>query len=238
MRSLTKNKKGGAFALVLIIILIVFAVLIIPQIVSGEGFSFDGIIDSIRDFINGLIGGGDSDGYVGVGFTVYYSDGTTEDFGVTPTFQISPLSITVVGKPVDSLDVIVRAKFTTSNITSWSSEVTQQLEVYKEPTTSSSEPYFSSTGYFNENGAVWDSGTVNNLAVTSFEASVLDALVESYGAGSWAMQVNVSVDLEAVINGVNESFDGLAPSGGIGFTYSTDGGTPDFSVSTGTTPIS
>ena len=238
MRSLTKNKKGGAFALVLIIILIVVAVLIIPQIVSGEGFSFDDIINSIQNFINGLTGGGDTDGYVGVGFTIHYSDGTTEDFGASPTFQISPLSIKVVGKPVDSIDVIVRAKFITSNITSWSSEVTQQIEVYKEPTTSSSEPYFSSTGYFNDNGDSWDSGTVKNLAVTTFEASVLDDLVDSYGAGSWAMQVNVSVDLEAVINGVNEVFDGLAPSGGIGFTYSTDGDTPSLSVSTGTTPIS
>jgi len=235
MRSLTKDKKGGAFALVLIIILIICAVLIIPRLASGEGFSFDGILDDIKNFINGLTGGGDTDGYVGVGFTVYYADGTNENFGVTPTFQISPLSITVTGKEVDRIDVIVRAKVTASDITAWSSEVEQQIEIYKKP---SLTPQYSSTAYFSDSGASWSAGTVKSLAVTVIDASLIDNLVADYGVGNWLMQVNVNVDLEATIGGVENTFNGLAPSGGIDFTYTTGSNSPALSVTTGTAPIS
>ena len=235
MIKLTKDRKGGAFALVLIIILIIGAVLIIPQMVSGEGFSFDGILDSIQEFIGSLTGGGATDGYVGVGFTVYYADGSNENFGASPTFQISPLSITVTGKTVDRMDVIVRAKFTSSDITAWSSEVEQQIEVYKKP---SQTPQYSSTGYFSESGDSWGAGSVKSLAVTVLDVSVIDNLVSDYGVGNWLLQVNVNVDLEATIDGVNNKFTGLAPSGGIDFSYTTGDDPPTLSVTTGTAAIS
>ena len=238
MSKLTKNKKGGAFALVLIIILIVAAVFIIPKVVSGEEFSFEGIWDEIVAAFTGLFGGGgggDSDGYVGVGFTIYYADGNSEDFGVSPTFQISPLTITVTGKDVNRIDVFVRAKFITSEVTTWSADVTQQIEVYKVP---SEEPQFSSTGYFSESGDSWGAGTVKNLAVTVLDASIIDDLVADYGVGEWFLQVNVSVDLEATIDGVNSHFDALAPSGGLTFAYTDTDSADSIKVKTKDVPIS
>jgi len=70
------------------------------------------------------------------------------------------------------------------------------------------------------------------------DASVIDNLVADYGVGNWLMQVNVNVDLEATIGGVENTFNGLAPSGGIDFTYTTGGTPPSLSVTTGTAPIS
>lgn len=236
MSKLTRNKRGGAFALVLVILIIVGIVLIIPAIASGEGL--DGALDGISQWINDLLGGftGQSDGFLGVGFTVHYIDGTSEDFGASPTFSISPLSITVTGKEVTEIDVFVRGKMTAENVGAWTSEITQQIELYHKPETI---PKYSSTGFFSETGSSWAPDTVKSLASTSLSATVIDQLVSVYGTGNWLMQVNVSADLEMTIDGVDTTFAGIAPSGGIDFKYSSTTEPPDdFSIKTTTAPIS
>lgn len=235
MKSLHKNKKGGGFAVVLVIIVIVCAVLILPSVVSGEGFSFGGIFDEIANFIGSLIGGGSNDGFVGVGFTVYFKDGSTKDYGATPDFNISPLSISVENKEVDEMDIIVRGRFTADDVGQWNAEITQQIELYKKP---SLTPLFSSTGTFQKAGYTWEPNTTKDLATYTLDADVLNDLVEDYGAGSWFLQVNVEIDLEIDVNGVMETYTGLAPSGGIDFVYENGSNTPvEMSITTQPTSI-
>lgn len=234
-RSLRKNRRGGAFALIMIIILVVAAVLIFPSAVSGEGFSFDEIWGKFASFIDGLFGGGETTGYVGVGFTIYFKDGSSVDYGASPTFQVSPMSIMVENKEVDEVDVFVRAKMTEDEIGAWSADVSQQIEMYKKPETM---PSYSSTGHFTESGSSWISGTVKNLAVTNLDWTVIENVVKNEGPATWHFQVNVEVDLEAEIGGVTKEFTGLAPSGGFELAY-TDDSTQhtSMSVTTGSEPI-
>ena len=236
MSKLTKNKKGGAFAFVLIILLIICAVIIMPALVSGEGVDsiFDGFADWYRDFM-GFFNQGYVDGFIGIGFTVHYTDGTSEDFGASPTFSVSSLSISVLGKDVNSIDVIVRGKFTADNVGVWSTHISQQIELYKTPELS---PKYSSTGYFEESGNGWVADEVKTLSSVALSATVIDNLVAIHGVGEWFMQVNVSADVEAEIDGVNQTFEGLAPNGGLTFKYTSIESPDSFSVKTTVAPIS
>ena len=231
MSKLTKDKKGGAFALILIIILIVAAVFIIPTIASGEPVT----LDSIWNWLKNLIGQTNSSGIVGIGFTVHFKDGSSENFGASPTLTISPLSVSVLGKEFNSIDVFVRAKMTAEDVGQWSAEVTQKIELYKKPSLS---PEYFSTGFFSETGTSWISGALKNLAVTPLDADVINDLVASHGAGDWFMQVIVAVDLEAELDGVNTTFEGIAPSAGIDFTYTNESYDPAMSITTEAAPIS
>lgn len=215
--------------MVVLILVIVFAVVILPPIVSGEGFDADNIFGDLTDWINNLIGrftGGDATGITGVGFIVHCTDGSTIEYFATPTFSISPMSITVEDKPVDEIDIIVRARFD-EDVGEWTADITQQIELYKRP---SLTPLYSSTGDFTKNGQSWTNGTVKDLCVTTIEAGTFEELAEQYGGAVWNMQVTVVIDLEANIGGIVQTFEALTPSASMDFTYETDNAGPWLSV--------
>lgn len=215
MRNLQKNKKGGGFAVILIIFVIVCAVLILPSVVNGEGFSFGGIFDDFFNFIGGLVGG-DNDGFVGVGFTVHWTDGSSKDFGATPDFSISSLSIFVEDKEVEEIDIIIRGRFTAENVGQWSAVITQQIELYHKPSVT---PLYSSTGTFEKAGYSWTPDDTKDLSTYTLEADTISDLVDTYGDGGWLLQVNANIELEVDVDGVTQTYTGLAPSGGIDFEY-------------------
>jgi hypothetical protein len=231
---LRRSRRGGTFALILIILLVVGAVLVLPGVVSGEGFDFGDIWEGIAQFIGNFLGGGDTTGYVGVGFTIHFKDGSSVDYGASPTFQVAPMSITVEDKEVSSIDIFVRAKMVVDGVGPWSADVSQQIEMYKKP---SSTPAYSSTGHFTESGADWSSGKVKNLAVTNLDWKIIENVIKGKGPATWFFQVNVEVDLEAEIDGVNQEFNALAPSGGFELKYVDDSTNPTMSVTTESKPI-
>jgi hypothetical protein len=216
VRSLRECRKGNALALVLIIILIVGAILFFLFSESETG-------------------------WCGVGFTVHYQDGTDYSFGISPNWQFwnqfRAMTIKVENKPVESIDIFVIAKFNEENIGAWSSEVSQQIEMYKKPSDESTNPEFSSTGHFTESGSSWESGTAKNLAVTSLDWQTIEEVVAGHGPASWHFQVNVEVDLEVNIGGEKQEFNALAPSGGFELVYSEGDGTPTMSMMTTKKPI-
>jgi hypothetical protein len=137
-------------------------------------------------------GGGNAAATAWFAFTLHFSDGTTQDLNMNPTFSIFPLSITWQGKDVSSMDVLIRLKVTGTNLGAWSTVSSQHIEIYLSPSTT---PATSSTGSFSDNGNGWNSGASNTIQRTTISGATLDALFGEYGTGSWIFQTTGTVTL-------------------------------------------
>ena len=243
---LRADRHGGAgtAAVLLIIIVVVALIFVVPSLSGGSGNVFADVQKRITDFLNGLFGGlgggGNTGGFTAVSFRANYEDGTNEWFNASGGFSLFPLTITVNNKPLQSLDIYTVAQLKgNSTISSWSSATKMQIEIYHKPETT---PELSSTADYSQGGSSWASGITYSLAHTNILGSTLDSLVAQYGNGGWLLQVQGTVQLSATVNGIPQSFNASAPSGGVDFAYSRGTGgsmsiMQSFSVTTGTTPL-
>jgi hypothetical protein len=125
-------------------------------------------------------------------FTLHFSDGTSQDLNMNPTFSLFPLSITWQGKTLSSMDVLIRLKVSGSNLGSWSTVSSQHIEIYFE---SSTTPAASSTVSFSKSGSSWASGQTQTIQTTTIDAQTLDTIFNVYGTGTWIFQTTGTVTL-------------------------------------------
>jgi len=131
---------------------------------------------------------------------LHFSDGTSQDLNMNPTFSIFPLSISYNGKDLASLDVFIRLKVTGSNLGAWNTAASQHIEVYFN---GASTPATSSTGSFSDSDVSWTSGTTISIIDTALTSAQLDSVFNANGGvGSWTFQVTGTVSLSITSNGV------------------------------------
>jgi hypothetical protein len=203
-------------------LIIIGAVLVVLLLFSGPLIAFaTGIFTQFNQAISGLInqfGGGaggsgqNMTGEAWFAFTVHFSDGTSQDINMNPTYSIFPLSITFENKTVTALDTFIRLNLVGSKMGSWSTTSSQHIEVYLNPNTT---PATSSTASYTDSGSAWTSGETKTIQTTTIQSSTLDSLFAQYGTGTWLFQTTGSVALAISVNGVNEQFTATLNAGGV-----------------------
>lgn len=201
-------------------LIIIGAVLVVLLLFSGPIMVFaTGLFAQFNQAISGLInqfgggaGSGNMTGEAWFAFTVHFSDGTSQDINMNPTYSIFPLSITFDNKSVSALDVFIRLNLVGSKMGSWSTTSTQHIEVYLNPNTT---PAASSTASYTDSGSSWTSGETKTIQTTTIQESTLDSLFAQYGTGTWLFQTTGTVALGISVNGVNEQFTATLNAGGV-----------------------
>jgi|GEM_PF-6834134 len=195
-------KKSVAALLVLLLAAAAIGVYLVTQYVSPQ-----------------VVGGADA--YIGVLFTVYFTDGTVETFDPHPQMSIAPLDILIGGKQVASINVKVKIKFyPEKTVNQWQVAIQQRIEVYKKPDV---VPKSSSTGNFMSSGTTWVSGETKIVYETPIEGTMLENAVSQYGTGDWFFNVYVTATLTATYtDGTTVQLQG-SNYAGIDFTYTTTG---------------
>ena len=195
------GKSGAGTVIIVIVVVALAAFFIIPQL---DFPSLDQITASIRQLFGG---GGVADGFAAISFLVRYTDGTTETVPNIPQF-----SIVYNHKPISSVDVLVKGKINGSAITTWNTNTTVKIELYKgiNPT-----PNFGSSANYVSSGSQWVNNDVKILATVPITQETLWDLMRAYGSGIWLLQVKSSIKLSATINGSLTDFSAQTPSGGL-----------------------
>jgi hypothetical protein len=167
------------------------------------------------------IAGGKAEAYVGVMFTVTFTDGSVQTFDPNPQMSIAPLDILIGGKQVASINVKVKMRFyPEKTVSGWRVSISQRIEVYKKPEVI---PKASSTGSYVNSGTTWANGEVKVVSQTPIEGSLLENAVAQYGAGDWFFNVYVTATLTATYtDGTTVQLQG-SNYAGIDFTYATSG---------------
>jgi len=162
-----------------------------------------------------------ADAYLGVLFTVVYTDGTVQTFDPNPQMSVAPLDILVGGKQVASITVKIKIRFyPDKTVSQWQVALQQRIEVYKKPDV---VPKTSSTGNFMSSGTTWASGETKIVYQTPIEGSVLENAVAQYGTGDWFFNVYVTATLTATYtDGTIVQLQG-SNYAGLDFTYTTTG---------------
>jgi hypothetical protein len=165
--------------------------------------------------------GGKAEAYIGVLFTVTFTDGTVQTFDPNPQMSIAPLDILIGGKQVASINVKVKIRFyPEKTVSDWRVSISQRIEVYKKPEV---VPKTSSTGSFVNSGTTWAYGEVKVVSQTPIEGSLLENAVAQYGTGDWFFNVYVTATLTATYtDGTTVQLQG-SNYAGIDFTYATSG---------------
>ena len=165
--------------------------------------------------------GGKAEAYVGVLFTVTFTDGTVQTFDPNPQMSIAPLDILIGGKQVASINVKVKIRFyPEKTVSGWRVSISQRIEVYKKPEV---VPKASSTGSYVNSGTTWAYGEVKVVNQTPIEGSLLENAVAQYGTGDWFFNVYVTATLTATYtDGTTTQLQG-SNYAGIDFTYTTSG---------------
>lgn len=211
-------KGSGAAVLGFMLI----GVLAVALLFGGQIIGFvSGLPDYIQDWIDSIRGtfpgaGGDVEGQTWIGYTVHYTDGTSDEVREeAPTFSLFPLSITFGGKTVSSVSVNLKAQLY-GDIGSWSGVMSMQTEAYKKP---ESVPKTSATANYTKEGSTWMNGEIKVLASYTVLASTLEQLADTYGEGEWQLQFLASVQLTVHVDGVPIMLNAASPAGGMDFTY-------------------
>ena len=217
---------------IILVAIIAAAVLLAPTAISSLGNAWS---KCWNDFWSGFTGtGGNYSGGAAVNFKVLFADGTSKEFKVEPqTYSILPLVITVEGKEIASVEITVVANLKSSGLTAWKTVTKQQIELYKKP---DSSPKMSAPATLEKSGTTWISGETKVIAETTLSWQQIESVVQTYGDGDWLLQVNVSVELTATINGKSETSSASAPSGGIDFRYQ-GAGIESFTITLTSKPI-
>jgi hypothetical protein len=165
--------------------------------------------------------GGKAEAYVGVMFTVTFTDGSVQTFDPNPQMSIAPLDILIGGKQVASINVKVKIRFyPEKTVSDWRVSISQRIEVYKKPEV---VPKASSTGSYVNSGTTWAYGEVKVVNQTPIEGSLLENAVAQYGTGDWFFNVYVTATLSATYtDGTTTQLQG-SNYAGIDFTYTTSG---------------
>lgn len=213
-------KGSGASVLAILLIgglavAVLFGSAII-NFVSGLPSWLENFIAKIEGSLPGS--GGDISGQTWIGYTVTYTDGTSEDIRQeAPTFSLLPLSITFKNKVVSQVRVDLKAKLSCSeSMGSWSGVVSMQTEIYKG---SEHTPKTSATANYTPSGASWSDGTTKILATYTVSASTLEQLVDTYGDGAWSLQFLGSVVLTVNVGGADIELSAASPAGTMTFNY-------------------
>jgi hypothetical protein len=136
------GKSGGAGLAILVVgglaVLLLFSSSIIG-FVSGLPSQSESWIQKIIDFITDIRGGmpgqgtGNFSGSTWIGYTVYFSDGSSQEIREDkPTFSLVPLSISFGGKEVSSVRVDLKAELSSSKVISeWNATIGMKTELFK-----------------------------------------------------------------------------------------------------------
>lgn len=232
------GKGSGAGILAIMLIgFIAVAFLFGPAIISFVS----GLPDLIRDWVGEFQGtlpgaGGDINGQTWIGYTVMYSDGTSEEVREeAPSFSLVPLSITFKNKAIQSVSVHLKARLSCDKaIGVWDADLSMQTEIYK---VGDSTPKDSATATYTKTGSSWVSGETKVLASYTVQASKLEQLVSTYGDGRWQLQFNGFIDLSVTVEGAVVDLSAASPAGGMDFVY-TNGVPTSLSVSGGVEGVS
>ena len=198
----------------------------IMELVGGLPGQIQTWIEQIQGNLPGS-GGGTVTGYTWIGYTVTFTDGTSQDIRQTrPAFSLFPFSITFDGKEISTVKVDIKAEFTEGAISSWDSNSSLRVELYKKPET---VPKTSSTGHYLQNGQTWALNTIKTIGGFTVPASDFENVFANFGDGAYQLQSKGSVALRVTVGGSTIDLDTVAPAGGLDFMY--DDGVPSgFSV--------
>jgi len=165
--------------------------------------------------------GEQADAYIGVMFTVTFTDGTVQTFDPNPQMRIVPLEILIGGKQVASITVKIKMRFYPEKaVSQWTVSISQRIEVYKKPEVT---PKTSSTGNFMNSGSSWARGETKIVQQTPIDGSMLENAVAQYGTGEWFFNVYVTATLTATYtDGSTVQLQG-SNYAGIDFTYTAAG---------------
>lgn len=154
---------------------------------------------------------------------VIYFDGTYANY-TTPALSLLPYSLSISDKEFEYLDIYLKAQLRTSGvIKSWSCTGTQQVEWYKLPATSETEPKESSTKTIRSAGSTWPDGTTKQLSWVRLHHTVIEDAIAKHGTGDWSFNVNAAVDVIVTFtSGASDIEEAVAPSISVPFTYEDD----------------
>jgi hypothetical protein len=220
------GKSGGAGLAILMVgglaVLLLFSASIIG-FVSGLPSQSQSWIQQIIDYIGqirGSLPGGGSGNFSGstwIGYTVYFTDGTSQDIRQEAnTFSLVPLSITFAGKELSSVRVDLKAQLSsTKTITEWNATIGMKT--------------YSMVNY-TKSGSGWVANSVKVLASYTVSASQLENIVFTYGDGAWLLQFMAVLQIDVSVDGIKVDLPiAVAVPGGMDFTYS-NGVPSSFSV--------
>jgi hypothetical protein len=235
------GKSGGAGLAILMVgglaVLLLFSASIIG-FVSGLPSQSQSWIQQIIDYIGqirGSLPGGGSGNFSGstwIGYTVYFTDGTSQDIRQEAnTFSLVPLSITFAGKELSSVRVDLKAQLSsTKTITEWNATIDMKTEAFK---MSDSVPRTAKTSAmvnYTKSGSGWVANSVKVLASYTVSASQLENIVFTYGDGAWLLQFMAVLQIDVSVDGIKVDLPiAVAVPGGMDFTYS-NGVPSSFSV--------
>ena len=230
--------NSGAMVLgIMLIGVVVVALLFGSQIVgfvSGLPDRFEDWINSIRGTLPGA--GGDVEGQTWIGYTIFYVDGSSEEFYESaPSFSIFPLSITHQHGIVSSVTVNLKAQLYGEGLSGCSGLVSMKTELYK---TGTSAPKTSATANYTVQQSSWADGAVKVLASYSISEAEMEDIARVYGQGEYSLQFTGSVKLTVTSEGVPVELTGASPAGTLRFlflnydppTFSITGGAVNFGV--------
>lgn len=214
---------GNNGSAVLIVGVILIGLVLFGGVLIG---AVSGLIPQLEDFIQQIIdslqgiphggGGEDIQGASAISFVVYFSDGTHEDINGEMSYSLLPLTIKFNNKTVARIEVNLLVKLSGEEIDSWTVASSMHTELYKKTETT---PKISSTANYTKSGAEWQSGTIKTVASWSVEASELDTITKTYGAGGYLLQETATLELELSVGGESQHYDAQPVAGGLDFTY-------------------
>ena len=172
-----------------------------------------------------VIEGQSSDVNTAVGFEIVlnYVDGTQSEPYKQSMFSLLRLHslVDMSGKEIASFGIRLKSTLKTSEVvTSWQLVGSQQIEIYKStdpiPKTSSSVP-------FGISGASWVDGAEKEVMYTTLHWSQVEAAIESYGEGTWSIQINGAISITVDFNDGSEDLATANASASMPFSYSSSG---------------
>jgi hypothetical protein len=246
------GKSGGAGLAILMVgglaVLLLFSASIIG-FVSGLGLPtlIQDFMDQIRAGIDSFPDGSGGGNFVGdtwIGYTVFFSDGTSQDIRQDPpplsrTYSLVPLSISFSGKEVSSVRVDLKAQLSSDSVMGfWNATGGMKTEAFKMSDSAPRTAKTSSMVNYTKSGSSWANGEIKVLSSYTVPASQLENIVFTYGDGAWLLQFMAVLQINVTVDGVLIDLPiAVAPSGGMDFTYN-NGVPTGFSVLGGSCRLS